>query len=149
MNEVKINDFFEGKTENDIPEMSADRVQSLIDRPLKGIEAPDNFSEDVKQYVTDIDKVLGKTPFKLGYRALNEALLYVSAASMLDIDKATALDQFTMMKILSRIEGDKRSIGSLLTDLQEVITGDYVKSHEKLEQMSETLERSQFVSYWT
>ena len=147
MNEVKIDDFFEGKTENDVTVLSPDRIKSLIDRPLKGIEAPNNSSKEVKEYLIEIDKVLDKTPFKLGYRALNEALLYVSAADMLDIDYATALDQFTLMKILSRIEGDKRSIGDLLEKLKNVISGK--ESCKKLELMVDTLNSSQFVSYWT
>ena len=105
----------------------------------------------MKTYLTNINIVLEDTPFKLGYRAANEALLYVSAAHKFnpDADIHVALDEFTMMKILSRIEGDKRSIGNLLDDLKEVITSDYPKSNEKLEKMAETLKNKQFVSYWT
>ena len=54
-----------------------------------------------------------------------------------------------MMKILSRIEGDKRSLGILLYDLRDVITDEYPKSYEKLKQMATTLNSKQFVSYWT
>ena len=85
------------------------------------------------------------------YRAANEALLYVSAVHSFDstIEVEAALDEFTLMKILSRIEGDKRSIGNLLNDLQQVINGDYPKSNARLVQMAETLKDKQFVSYWT
>jgi hypothetical protein len=53
------------------------------------------------------------------------------------------------MKILSRIEGDKRSIGGLLVELQNVITSDYPQSNKKLIKMADTLKDKQFVSYWT
>lgn len=66
---------------------------------------------------------------------------------------ANALDEFTLMKILSRIEGDKRSLVTkngedLLLALSNVITDAYPKSSKKLEIMSKTLSTKQFVSYW-
>lgn len=151
MNEVDYERFFDGNTENDVAEMNEVTRKLLIDRPIRGLEAENNEANTVKEYLTNINKVLEDTPFKLGYRAANEALLYVSAAYKFnpDADIHVALDEFTMMKILSRIEGDKRSIGNLLDDLKEVITNDYPKSNEKLEKMAETLKNKQFVSYWT
>lgn len=151
MNEVDYEGFFDGNTENDVAEMDEATRNLLIDRPIRGLEAENNESDTVKEYLTNINKVLEDTPFKLGYRAANEALLYVSAAHKFnpDADIHVALDDFTMMKILSRIEGDKRSIGNMLDDLKEVITSDYPKSNEKLVKMAETLKNKQFVSYWT
>lgn len=151
MNEVDYEAFFNGDTENDVAEMDDNTRKLLVDRPIRGLDAEGNEAEDVKKYLTNINKVLNDTPFKLGYRAANEALLYVSASRMFnpEADIHTALDEFTMMKILSRIEGDKRSIGNLLDDLKEVITSDYPKSSEKLGKMVETLKNKQFVSYWT
>ena len=68
----------------------------------------------------------------------------------LGLAQEAALDDFTLMKILSRIEGDKRSIGDKLEELQEVITeSNYPKSNKKLRQMAVTLRDKQFVSYWT
>ena len=124
----------------------------LINRPIHGLKAEQNGLDTVKEYLTAVNIILDETPFKLGYRAANEALLYVSAAHHFDT-KATAeaaLDEFTLMKILSRIEGDKRSIGTKLDELQQVITeSTYPKSNKKLQQMAETLRNKQFVSYWT
>ena len=110
-----------------------------------------NEADEVKTYLTNINIVLEDTPFKLGYRAANEALLYVSAARKFNpnADLNTTLDEFTLMKILSRIEGDKRSIGGLLVELQNVITSDYPQSNKKLIKMADTLKDKQFVSYWT
>lgn len=151
MNDVNYENFFNGKSENDVAEMDDVTRKLLIDRPIRGLDAEDNEADTVKEYLTKINEKLNDTPFKLGYRAANEALLYVSAARKFnpEVDIHTALDEFTMMKILSRIEGDKRSIGNLLNDLKEVITSDYPKSNEKLGKMAETLNSKQFVSYWT
>lgn len=151
MNEVELDKFFSKETENDISEITDEARQLLIDRPIRGLDAEANGSEEVKKYLTDINKKLEDSPFKLGYRAANEALLYVSAVHKFDPDADTckALDDFTMMKVLSRIEGDKRSVGTLLVDLQEVITESYPESHKKLQKMAETLNSKQFVSYWT
>ncbi len=151
MNDVEYDKFFTGETENDMAEFDDATKELLIDRPIRGLEAEDNGAEQVGQYLTAINEVLNGTPFKLGYRAANEALLYVSAAHQFEgsIDVNAALDEFTMMKILSRIEGDKRSIGHLLDDLQRVINDSYPASNKKLVQMAKTLQNKQFVSYWT
>ena len=152
MNEVNFDDFISGQSENDVPVMDNNDIRRIIDRPIKGIGAPNNNAQDVKVFLEALNEkeFLGNTPFKLGYRAINEALLYVSAAYEFNIrDLTIALDQFAMMKILSRIEGDKRSIKDLLEDLQSVIDENYPDSNTKLKQMAESLKDSQFVSYWT
>ena len=151
MNDVEYNKFFTGETENDMPEFNDATTNLLIERPIRGLDAKDNGANKVKEYLTAVNTVLHDSPFKLGYRAANEALLYVSAVHLFDsaIEVEAALDEFTLMKILSRIEGDKRSIGNLLNDLQQVINGDYPKSNARLVQMAETLKDKQFVSYWT
>lgn len=151
MNDVEYDKFFAGETENDMAEFDDNIKDLLIDRPIRGLEAEENGLDKVKEYLTAINIILDETPFKLGYRAANEALLYVSAARMFDSDTKVemALDEFTLMKILSRIEGDKRSIGTKLEELQEIITDSiYPKSNKKLQQMAKTLRDKQFVSYW-
>lgn len=151
MNDVEYNKFFTGETENDMAEFDEKVNSLLIDRPIRGLDAEENGADEVEKYLTAINAKLEDTPFKLGYRAANEALLYVSAAHQFDssTDVNVTLDEFTLMKILSRIEGDKRSIGSLLTELQQVITERYQASNKKLVQMAKTLQDKQFVSYWT
>jgi hypothetical protein len=152
MDDVDYESFFSGSTENDIAEMSEDLKQLLINRETEGLKAENNDANTVKEYLTNINAVLENTPFKLGYRAANEALLYVSAVNYLSDEPNTkaALDEFTLMKILSRIEGDKRSIDDLLDKLKGVINStDFPKSNKVLGSMSETLNKKQFVSYWT
>ncbi|MBQ1883631.1 MAG: hypothetical protein II165_01310, partial [Bacteroidales bacterium] len=152
MDDVDYESFFSGSTENDIAEMSEGLKQLLINRETEGLKAENNDANTVKEYLTNINAVLENTPFKLGYRAANEALLYVSAVNYLSDEPNTkaALDEFTLMKILSRIEGDKRSIDDLLDKLKGVINStDFPKSNKVLGSMSETLNKKQFVSYWT
>lgn len=152
MNDVEYEKFFSGETENDMAEFDENVKNLLINRTISGLDADDNGADKVEKYLTAINTKLEETPFRLGYRAANEALLYVSAARQFDSDAEVeaALDDFTLMKILSRIEGDKRSIGDKLEELQEVITeSNYPKSNKKLRQMAVTLRDKQFVSYWT
>ena len=154
MNDVNYKGFFEGITEDDVPELNEEYADSLINRPLRGLMADNNYKDEVQTYLSAINNVLDDTPFKLSYRAANEALLYVSASFKYGCDNvANALDEFTLMKILSRIEGDKRSLVTkngedLLVALSNVITDAYPKSSKKLGIMSKTLSTKQFVSYW-
>lgn len=150
MNEVNYENFFNGKTENNVAEMSDAVKKCLIDRHINGLDAEGNHADEVKDYLDAVNTKLKDTPFMLGYRAANEALLYVSAANALGFNSPVndLLDEFTLMKILSRIEGDKRSIGDTLDKLQSVIDNKYPKSRKKLEEMSTTLSNKQFVSYW-
>lgn len=151
MNNVEYDKFFTGETENDMTEFEERINELLVERPIRGLDADDNGAKEVEDYLTAINGILDNTPFKLGYRAANEALLYVSATHQFDpnADVNSALDEFTLMKIISRIEGDKRSIGNLLNDLQVIINDNFPKSNVRLKQMAKTLQDKQFVSYWT
>ena len=151
MDDVDYNSYFDGRTENNVSEMDEGIKQLIINREINGLDADMNDKETVKAYLTAVNAVLENTPFKLGYRAANEALLYVSAAHKFnsETDTKTALDEFTQMKILSRIEGDKRSVGNLLQRLKDVVNGDYPKSNKVLDVMAKSLDDKMFVSYWT
>lgn len=163
MNEVNYESFFKGETEYDIVELDKTEKDYLINRPIKGLKAGKKGADTqieiinaVKNYLMAVNKVLDETPFKLGYRAANEALLYLSAADFFGYDNYNcALDEFTLMKILSRIEGDKRSLVTkanepLLNALKEVITEDkFPESNKKIKTMIASLDNKQFVSYWT
>ena len=158
MNEVNYDAFLNGDTEDDVPKL-VDKNTLLIDRPVKGTEVKDDVEADkVMQYLKDINEVLDGTPFKLGYRAANEALLYVSAAQTWgNDDLAEALDQFTLMKILSRIEGDesklmadddKTILDCLKETIEQHLAGEDRKCLKKIAEMAKILQRDHFVSYW-
>lgn len=110
----------------------------LIDRhveakevvPELGGAADGSDAHFVIDYLETINKLLDGTPFKLGYRAANEALIYLqSSKDFGDNDRNDAMDKFTLMKILSRIEGDESKLK--LTDSDsirlEAIGVDYSK----------------------
>ena len=108
MNEVKYDDFLDGKTE--LMPLLTEWNEKLVNRPQKAQEVQGEIdSQKVIDYLKAVNELLDSTPFKLGYRAANEAILYVAASQEFaqgTFSLGKALDEFTLMKILSRIEGD-------------------------------------------
>ena len=158
MNEVMYDDFLSGKTENDI-EVLVERNSDLVNRPISGLKVKDEDSQTVINFLSSINALLDNTPYKLGYRAANEALLYVSAAKTFGCDDwKKAMDDFTLMKILSRIEGDDSKLKTqdgkdLLSEFKYLLSSTYGFSEEsktlkKLNQMINILDRDKFVSFW-
>lgn len=161
MNEVDFDNFLSGKTEFNVPELTKVN-EKLINRPISS----QNVIEDIDAgfvmgYLSDVNKILEDTPFMLGYRAANEALLYVAADDELGKgDLISALDDFTLMKILSRIEGDATKLKTkddkdLLDELYNLFKSknyfgslESSKSIKKLENMINVLTRDHFVSFW-
>lgn len=181
MNEVDFEKFFDGTSEQVVPTLSSVEIKLLVNRPIKASEVKDslgNISIKIINYLTDVNKLLEGTPFKLGYRSANEAMLYVSSAVDFGYDDIVkALDEFSLMKVLSRIEGDETklsidnnddritNIGNLTqtadrygqTTILSVLKAIMVKhfgnvenseSMKKLDEMIEILHREHFVSYW-
>lgn len=149
MNDVNFDDFFSGATEDDVPALDDAAKMLLVDRPIKGLDLTDNDANTVKELLQKVNSALDETPFKLGYRASNEALLYVSASNRFGQSNTTqALDEFAMMKILSRIEGDNRSVGNVMVKLQTIFDANYPQCNAKLKQMKEDLDIKHFASYW-
>jgi hypothetical protein len=173
MNEVDYDKFLSGESEQ-FP-LLTDMNELLVNRPQRAAEVTEEIeSEEVIAYLKDVNTLMGGTPFKLGYRAANEAMLYVAACKKFAGDNyvlAKALDEFTLMKILSRIEGDDSRLGiadddpriatlgietseqhtSLLTCLKAIVQkhiGAPSETEKKIDQMCNTLEREHFVSYW-
>ena len=175
MNEVDYDKFLSGETEA-FP-LLTDFNALLVNRPQKASEVKDDIdSAKVVEYLKDVNALLEDTPFKLGYRAANEAMLYVAANKELVGEKfslTTALDEFTLMKILSRIEGDDQRLSidendpriaaahitadtdgdplNLLTCLRAIVRnhlGNDTQTEKKIASMCRPLEREHFVSYW-
>ena len=162
MNEVNYDAFLEGTTEDDIPVLT-DINNLLVDRPIKALEVKNDIDgERIKEYLKSINAILEGTPFKLGYRAANEAILYVAASKTFGRDNvAEALDDFTLMKILSRIEGDSSKLKTANGECILESLSNFFNSEEgilselkssttlaKLRSMKLILERDHFVSFW-
>ena len=173
MNEVDYDKFLSGESEQ-FP-LLTDMNELLVNRPQRAAEVTEEIESDkVIAYLKDVNTLMEGTPFKLGYRAANEAMLYVAACKKFAGNHyalANALDEFTLMKIISRIEGDDSRLGiadddpriatlgieaseqhiSLLTCLKAIVhkhIGASSETEKKIDQMCNTLEREHFVSYW-
>lgn len=122
MNEVNYDSFLNDTTDDDLKAIvlafeendDADLNALLVDRHIKAREIIDELGDDAKfaiDYLKRINALLEGTPFKLGYRAANEALIYLQASYEFGhTDRIAALDNFTLMKILSRVEGDEMKL---------------------------------------
>ena len=114
MNEVDYEKFLKGTTDDELKsireELKEDLNELLTDREIEAKEVMGELGDAAKfviDYLDQVNKLLNGTPFKLGYRAANEAMLYVKAAHDTKMgDVASAMNDFTLMKILSRFEGD-------------------------------------------
>ena len=122
MNEVNYDSFLTDTTDDDLKAIvkafeekdGANLNKLLVDRHIEAKEIIDELGEDANfaiDYLKRINALLEGTPFKLGYRAANEALIYLRASYEFgQTDRIAALDNFTLMKILSRIEGDETKL---------------------------------------
>lgn len=122
MNEVNCDSFLNDTTDDDLKAIvlafeendDADLNALLVDRHIEAREIIDELGDDAKfaiDYLKRINALLEGTPFKLGYRAANEALIYLQASYEFGhTDRIAALDNFTLMKILSRVEGDEMKL---------------------------------------
>ena len=122
MNEVYYDSFLTDTTDDDLKAIvkafeengDADLKALLVDRHIEAKEIIEELGEDAQfaiNYLKRVNALLEGTPFKLGYRAANEALIYLQASHEFgQTDRIAALDNFTLMKILSRIEGDETKL---------------------------------------
>ncbi len=122
MNEVNYDTFLTDTTDDELKAIvkafeeneDANLNTLLVDRHIEAREIVEELDEDAQfaiDYLKRINALLEGTPFKLGYRAANEALIYLHAAHEFgQADRIAALDNFTLMKILSRIEGDETKL---------------------------------------
>ena len=122
MNEVNYNSFLTDTTDDELKAIvkafeekeDTELNALLVDRHIEAKEIFEELGEDVQfaiDYLKRINALLEGTPFKLGYRAANEALIYLQASHEFgQTDRIAALDNFTLMKILSRIEGDETKL---------------------------------------
>lgn len=148
--------------------------EMLIGTAVEGVDVYADNKEvcDIAlEYLKSVNEILDKTPFKVAYRTRNEFLLYVVNNLPYTIGEdgteysrenviATALDEITSMKVLSRIEGDDTKVPkTLLTGLKHCIevqllkiTGEDDKiesvSIAKLDEMLQRLE-SGYTSFWS
>ncbi len=170
MNEVDLYAGLDSKYER-IGKLNSDM---LIGTAVEGVDVyadNEDVCNKVLTYLKAVNDVLNGTPFKVAYRTRNEFLLYVVNNLPYNMDEnghefsedeviATALDEITSMKILSRIEGDDTKVKHsllerLITTIEAqllALTGEDKKiesvSIAKLKEMQERLS-SGYTSFWS
>ena len=170
MNEVDLYAGLDSKYER-IGKLNSDM---LIGTAVEGVDVyadNEDVCNKVLTYLQAVNDVLNGTPFKVAYRTRNEFLLYVVNNLPYNMDEnghefsedeviATALDEITSMKILSRIEGDDAKVKHsllerLITTIEAqllALTGEDKKiesvSIAKLKEMQERLS-SGYTSFWS
>ena len=170
MNEVDLYAGLDSKYER-IGKLNSDM---LIGTAVEGVDVyadNEDVCNKVLTYLQAVNDVLNGTPFKVAYRTRNEFLLYVVNNLPYNMDEnghefsedeviATALDEITSMKILSRIEGDDTKVKHsllerLITTIEAqllALTGEDKKiesvSIAKLKEMQKRLS-SGYTSFWS
>ena len=138
-----------------------------------------SFVKESCEFLSEVNSVLKNSPFELAYRALNELLLSVKCINPKnEIELQSVWDDFLMMKVLPRIEGDSEKLDfdgekSLLTNLEAIMSeqlsaiwegkkridlfretneGDVIqiecRSKEKISWMQTKLEKFGFTHFW-
>lgn len=164
MNEVKLDG---GLTKADMV-MPYIPAKAMLADAVEGCDVyigNEDVADIIINYLSDINTILANTPFRIAYRTRNEFLIYVVNAIRLagnDTDRnkviADALDEVTLMKILSRIEGDQRKVlflgklrDTIKTGLDSIDKADRSEEHSvslaKIDTMLERL-KSGYTSFW-
>ena len=136
-----------------------------IDNLKKYLKAPDfstggeliydeNELEKIKPVLESIYKILEKSGFEFAYRTAKEIRLYAIASYETCEDKSqfninSVIDQQIVQKILPKIHGNKKQIGSMLVELKtELEENEYFElSQAKVSSMLDKLEKYQYASF--
>ena len=173
MNEVNLNDMFAiekpdalsyrenvvdkgwffapfAQSNNALQQMNGER--DLLAKKIKATIG--QTDADGKTTPDSLEAILGKTPFRIAYRVVNELILHFYALRWENKDAEfeslynKALDNILMMKVLPRIEGNENLVKEPLAQLDTWTAGAYPKANAKVIEMRERLERSHFTSFW-
>jgi len=99
-------------------------ITQAIYHDAQGVPQPTPTATQIrsKEFLAAVNKSLKSTPFELAYRALNELLVSVACFAYSDDSNLPDIwDDFLMMKVLPRIEGDQERIGDILKSLKMVL----------------------------
>ena len=175
MNEVNLNDMFDiekpdalsyredvvdkgwffapfAQSNNVLQQMNSDECELLTEKIKTTIGQTD---ADGTTTPDSLEAILGKTPFRIAYRVVNELILHFYALRCWE-NKDTefeelynkALDNILMMKVLPRIEGNEDLVKEPLAQLATWTEVAYPKANAKIIEMRERLELSHFTSFW-
>ena len=173
MNEVNLNDMFDiekpdalsyredvvdkgwffapfAQSNNALQQMNIEREQ--LAKKIKATIGQTNANGTTTP--DSLEAILGKTPFRIAYRVVNELILHFYALRWENKEAEfeelynKALDNILMMKVLPRIEGNEDLVKEPLAQLATWTEVAYPKANAKIVEMRERLERSHFTSFW-
>lgn len=173
MNEVNLNDMFDiekpdalsyredivdkscffapfAQSNSALQQMNGER--ELLEKKIKATIG--QTDADGTTTPNSLETILGKTPFRIAYRVVNELILHFYALRWEDKDAEfeelynKALDNILMMKVLPRIEGNEDLVKEPLAQLATWTEVAYPKANAKIIEMRERLELSHFTSFW-
>ena len=174
MNEVNLNDMFDiekpdalsyredvvdkgwffapfAQSNNALQQMNNDERELLAKKIKATIGQTD---ADGTTTSGSLEAILGKTPFRIAYRVVNELILHFYALRQENKDAEfeglynKALDNILMMKVLPRIEGNEDLVKEPLAQLATWTEVAYPKANAKIVEMRERLELSHFTCFW-
>lgn len=124
---------------------------------IRNGDVPDelkNELEKIKPVLESIYKILEKSGFEFAYRTAKEIRLYAIASYETCEDKSqfninSVIDQQIVQKILPKIHGNKKQIGSMLVELKTELekNEDFELSQAKVSSMIDKLEKYQYASF--
>ena len=124
---------------------------------IRNGDVPDelkNELEKIKLVLESIYKILEKSGFEFAYRTAKEIRLYAIASYETCEDKSqfninSVIDQQIVQKILPKIHGNKKQIGSMLVELKTELENneDFELSQAKVSSIIDKLEKYQYASF--
>ena len=173
MNEVNLNDMFDiekpdalsyredvvdkgwffapfAQSNNALQQMNGEH--ELLAKKIKATIG--QTDADGKTTPDSLEAILGKTPFRIAYRVVNELILHFYALRWENQEAEfeelynKALDNILMMKVLPRIEGNEDLVKEPLAQLATWTEVEYPKANAKIVEMRERLECAHFTSFW-
>lgn len=111
--------------------------------------------EEIRNVFTAIYDIMEKNGYEFAYRTVREIRQYLSAACELseqwdDAEMYRAIDEQFLQKVLPKIHGNRKEIGNMLDELQEICkkNGKELElSGRKIEQMKGKLATVQYASF--
>ena len=128
-------------------------VQAADALALLSEDDKEYLKANVPQLLSNLNKALDSTPFKIAYRVQNELVLYFFALREEKPEESaetlltSAMDAILMMKVLPRIEGDEDLLEKPLKALAE-FTATYPQASKKIAEMQGRLPQAHFTSFW-
>lgn len=105
-------EYYEADRKHTVKPLSFPRLSGVHQESDLASVSADPDGRRTIVFLKSINEILDDTPFKLAYRALNEALMSVVCFQPSDDLQLQAVwDDFLMMKVLPRIEGDAEKLG--------------------------------------